>query len=163
MNLPFSWLGAGIAASPIAFQTIGQATKATSQLFGDLLSPNVTPKTSGPSERTANNNPKTPNSSTRKSSLFEIRNSIASWIENASKQLGLNHRASEFTLEVNEGSIAIDGPEPVRSQLARHLHDSPETVSSIVDSVKQTESPLRWLPGTQDVAPRGTAFRMKLG
>jgi hypothetical protein len=163
MNLPFSWLGAGIAASPIAFQTIGQATKATSQLFGDLLSPNETPKTNGPSERTANNNPKTPNSSTRKSSLFEIRNSIASWIENASKQLGLNHRASEFTLEVNEGSIAIDGPEPVRSQLVGYLHDSPETVSSIVDSVKQTESPLRWLPGTQDVAARGTPFRMKLG
>jgi hypothetical protein len=62
---------------------------------------------------------------------LEIRNTIASWIENASKQLGLNHRASEFTLEVKEGSVAIDGPEPVRSQLcAAPSFDSPDTVTS---------------------------------
>lgn len=163
MNLPFSWLGAGIAASPLAFQAIGQATKATGQLFGDLLSPSETSKTNGPSEPTANHKPKSTSNNTRKSSLSEIRNAIGSWIENASKQMGLNHRASEFTLEVNEGSVAIDGPEPVRSQLAEHLHSSPDTVSGIIDAVRQTESPLHWLPGTQDVAPRGTPFRLTLG
>jgi hypothetical protein len=162
MNLPFSWLGAGIAASPLAFQAIGQATKATSQLFGDLLSANETQKTNGLSEPIASKQQKQPNNS-HKTSLAEIRNSIANWIENASKQLGLNQRASEFTLEVNEGSIVIDGPEPVRSQLAEYLHSSPDTVSGIIESVKQTESPLRWLPGAQNVAPSGTPFRMTLG
>jgi hypothetical protein len=147
MTTPFSWLGVGAAAAPVAMKTFEMANKSMVQAFGSFLQPDVS-KTSGPSEST-----KPPSQDTKDLPLSEelrkITQELKKWLKSRGEELGIAIDGLNLKLDVNQDqSLTIDGPEPLKSEMEAMLARDAELVQRLRSVAMQTTSPLSWLPGT---------------
>ncbi len=136
MNLLFPWMGATIeAAGPAAVKSLGQVALKTNQAFGDLLSQIVQTEGNGPSEAPALSQVDEP---PKLSAAEELRR----WLTEASERLSLPVSPGEFSLFVAEpNEIKVEGPEPLRSELAHHIHGSREVQNALLNELKNSGPP----------------------
>ena len=147
MTTPFSWLGVGAAAAPIAMKTFESANKSMAQAFGSFLHPDVS-KTSGPSESTKPQSQVT-NDLPLSEELRKITQELKKWLKSKGAELGLSLDGADLKLNVNQDqSLEVNGSEPFKSELEAMLGQNAELVQRLRSVAMQTTSPLSWLPGT---------------
>jgi hypothetical protein len=160
MTLPISWVVAGaIPAGQAAKQTVNLAATSASHFFGELLQKSPSSKgpastDNGPSEPIqSSRNPKASND--QKSWAVRVE-SLRSRLSNAVQQARLRYGLSPESSPAGVVSISaagqnqpvVNGPEPLRTELEKHLHEHPELVKEINELASQSRasSPLRLLP-----------------
>ena len=160
MTLPISWVVAGaIPAAQAAKQTVSLAATSANHFFGDLLQTSPSSKSpvstdsghSGPIRSSQN-----PKASNDQKSWADRVESLRSRLSDAVKQARLRYGLSPESSSTGAISISangtdepiLKGPEPLRSELEKHLHEHPELVKEINDLASQSKasSPLRLLP-----------------
>jgi hypothetical protein len=147
MTTPFSWLGVGAAAAPIAMKTFESANKSMAQAFGSFLHPDVS-TTSGPSESTKPQSQAT-NDLPLSEELRKITQELKKWLKSRGEAMGIAIDGLDFKLDVNQDqSLNVNGPEPLKSEMEAMLARDAELVQRLRSVAMQTTSPLSWLPGT---------------
>jgi hypothetical protein len=147
MTTPFSWLGVGAVAAPLAMKTFEVANKSMGQAFGSFLQPDA-PKTSGLSESTK---PQSQDTSDQPLSeeLRKLTQELTQWLKSKGEELGISVEGLNFKLDVNQDqSLSVDGPEPFKSEMESMLALDAEFVQKLRSLAMRTTSPLAWLPGT---------------
>jgi hypothetical protein len=146
MTTPFSWLGVGAVAAPLAMKTIETANKSMAQAFGNFLRPDA-PKTNGPSESTKSQSPE-PGDLPLSGELSKLTQELTKWLKSKGEELGISVEGLNFKLDVNQDqSLNVDGPEPFKSEMEAMLARDAELVQRLRSVAMQTTSPLSWLPG----------------
>ncbi len=160
MTLPISWVVAGaIPAGQAAKQTVNLAATSASHFFGELFqtspsSKNPVSSDSGPSAPIqSSQNPKASNDPKSWADRVEsLRNRLSDAVKQARLRYGLSPEsgpADAVSISANgTDKPVLNGPEPVRSELEKHLHENPELVKEINElaSHSKAASPLRLLP-----------------
>lgn len=160
MTLPISWVVAGaIPAGQAAKQTVSLAATSASHFFGELLQTSPSPKSpvssgSGPSAPIQSiQNPKANNDQKTCSDRVEaLRSRLSDAVKQARLRYGLSPEAgSADAVSISANGTdkpVLNGPEPLRSELEKHLHENPELVKEINELASQSKaaSPLRLLP-----------------
>jgi hypothetical protein len=147
MTTPFSWLGVGAVAAPLAMKTFEMANKSMGQAFGSFLQPDA-PKTSGPSESTKPQSQET-SDLPLSGELSKLTQELTKWLKSKGEELGISVEGLNLKLDVNQDqSLNIDGPEPLKSEMEAMLARDAELVQRLRSVAMQTTSPLSWLPGT---------------
>ncbi|MCY2984202.1 MAG: hypothetical protein NTY15_11300 [Planctomycetota bacterium] len=166
MTLPLSWVVAGaIPAGQAAKQTVNLAATSASHFFGELLQTSPSPKSpvssdSGPSAPiSSSQNPKSSNDSKSWADRVEsLRSRLSDAVKQARLRYGLSPEASPadaVSISANgTDKPVLNGPEPLRSELEKHLHENPELVKEINELASQSKSssPLRLLPQQESSA-----------
>jgi hypothetical protein len=147
MTTPFSWLGVGAVAAPLAMKTFETANKSMAQAFGSFLQPDA-PKTSGPSESTKPQSQET-SDQPLSGELSKLAQELTKWLKSKGEELGISVEGLNLKLDVNQDqSLKVDGPEPFKSEMESMLARDAEFVQRLRSVAMQTTSPLSWLPGT---------------
>ena len=163
MTPPISWLVAGaIPAGQAVKQTANIAATSVSHFFGELLqtspsSKNPASQDSGPSAP-IQSNPNSTRSSGPKSwadRVESLRSRLSDAVQQARLRYGLSPESSptgDLSISATGQNVpAVNGPEPLRSELEKHLHEHPELVKEINELASQSKasSPLRLMPQSE--------------
>jgi hypothetical protein len=160
MTLPISWVVAGaIPAGLAANQTANLAATSANHFFGELLQKSPSSKSQVSTDNglsvpiRSSQNPKA--SSDQKSWADRVE-SLRSRLSDTVKQARLRYGLSPESSPIGAVSISangtdkpvLNGPEPLRSEIEKHLHEHPELVTEINELASQSKasSPLRLLP-----------------
>ena len=147
MTTPFSWLGVGAVAAPLAMKTFEAASKSMGQAFGSFLQPDA-PKTSGLSESTKPQSQDTSDLSLS-GELTKLTQELTKWLKSKGEELGISVEGLNLKLDVNQDqSLSVDGLEPFKSEMESMLARDAEFVQKLRSLAMRTTSPLSWLPGT---------------
>jgi len=171
MTLPISWVVAGaIPAGLAAKQTVNLAATSANHFFGALLqtspsSKNPVSTDSGLSAAIqSSRNPKTGSDQKSWADRVEsLRNRLSDAVKQTRLRYGLSPESSPtgaISISANgQNQPVLKGPEPVRSELEKHLHEHPELVKEINELASQSNDsgPLHLLPqstsGTYEKEP----------
>jgi len=166
MTLPISWIVAGaIPVGQAAKQTVNLAATSASHFFGELLqtspsSRNPVSTDSGPSAAIQSSlNPKASNVQKSWADRVEsLRSRLSDAIKQARLRYGLSAESSPtgaISISANgQNQPVLNGPEPLRTELEKHLHEHPELVNEVNELASQSKAsgPLRLLPQSESSA-----------
>ena len=163
MTLPISWAVAGaIPAGQVAKQTLSLAATSASHFFGELLQTNQPSKSpvskdSGLSVpiRTGRNLKASDNQKSWADRVESLKNRLSDAVKQAGLRYGLSPEPSPTrNISISANGVnppVVNGPEPLRSELEKHLHEQPELANEINQLASQSKdsSPLRLLPQSE--------------